>query len=53
MSLLKRCARMSMRGDWGESNKMPEELNLDREGLPHSTTERETIEHHFHRGYEY
>ena len=42
-----------MRGDWGESNKMAEELNLDREGLPNSTTEREIIEHYFHRGYEY
>ena len=41
--------------DWGESNKMAEdlELNLDREGLPNSTTEREIIEYYFHRGYEY
>ena len=53
LKLLKRCARRSMRGDWGESNKMAEELNLDREGLPNSTTEREIIEHYFHRGYEY
>ena len=27
--------------------------DLDREGLPNSTTEREIIEHYFHRGYEY
>ena len=53
LKLLKRCARRSMRGNWGVSNKMAEELNLDREGLPNSTTEREIIEHYFHRGYEY
>ena len=53
LKLLKRCSRRSMRVDWGESNKMAEELNLDREGLPNSTTEREIIEHYFHRGYEY
>ena len=43
---------MSMREDWGESNRMAEKSNLDREGLPNSTTEREIIEHYFHRGYE-
>ena len=32
LKFLKRCPRMSMRGDWGESNKIAEELNLDREG---------------------
>ena len=50
LKLLKRCARMSMRGNWGESIKMAKELNLDREGLPNSTTEREIIEQYFHRG---
>ena len=50
LKLLKRRALRSMRGDWEESNKMAEELNL---GLPNSTTEREIIEHYFRRGYEY